>query len=379
MEIVKSSQQSMKESNQNIVFSLIHEIDSISRADIKKITKLSATTVSTLVDELISMGYVIEDGIKDTSTSGRKAISLSVNPTGGHFVVVTVSANHFTIRTYNLTFEMLTYDRTRYDRNESLSKQLIEFINISLKSIKTCGNLMGITVGLPAAIDNDYNVLYSTVISLTKGDFIYPSLISAFPETKVVLCNTSALIAYAEKEFGETDAQNLIVVDIGEGVGAAIIADGTPYTGSKGMAGEFGHMSIDIMGEKCSCGGRGCLETLISIPAILKRCEAITNSELMVSDIAKLYGENAKISEIIDNVSKTLAFGINNLINIIDPDTVVICGELKALENEILPQVIRYLKELSLFERNIAVSFSKIDAETEFKGGAKYIFDWLFK
>lgn len=379
MQITKSSQQTMKESNLNIVFSLIYEIDGISRADIKKITKLSATTVSALVDELISAGYVVEGGAKDASTSGRKAISLSVNGRGGHFVVITASANHFTIRVFNLALEILHYNRVRYDRERSLSKQMIEFIKASLSGIEDSGKLLGITVGLPAIIDNDYNVLYSTVLSLTKGDFIYFSLSMAFAETKVVICNTSGLLAYAEKEFGDTEANNLIAIDIGEGVGAAILLDGMLYTGSKGMAGEFGHMSIDIGGEKCSCGGRGCLETAISIPAILNKCSEVSKEILSIEDVAELYPTNPKIREIIDEVSKILAFGINNIINIIDPDAVVICGELKVLEEVMLGAVSRYLKELSLFERNIPLSFSKIDTDTEFKGGAKYVFDCLFK
>lgn len=377
-EILKNSQQAIKDAHLKLVFSLIHEIDGISRADIKKLTKLSATTVSALADELLSENLIVECGTKETSTSGRRAISLAANPSGGHLAVVTVSEHHLRLRIYNLVFERIASAKTRLDADKKLSEQIIGFLSEGLSEIKGCGRLLGITVGVPAIIDSDGKILSSTVLSLGDDEDLYGEISEAFEGSDVSLCNNSGLMAYAEKEFGSTEAQNLVSVDISDGVGAAVMIDGNLYTGAVGMAGEFGHVSVDMCGKKCRCGSRGCLETLISVPAVCERAKALTGREMTLSDIRE-NADRADISGLLEDISKTLAFGINNLINMIDPDAVVICGEIEELSGVLLPTLTAELERISLPGRNIPVSFTALGDDAEFKGGAKYAFDRIFK
>lgn len=377
-EIVKNSQQAIKDAHLKLVFSLIHEIDGISRADIKKLTKLSATTVSALADELLSENLILECGTKEASTSGRRAISLAPNPAGGHLAVVTVSEHHLRLRAYNLIFERIASSKVRLDQSKKLSEQIIDFVGENLCKVKNCGRLLGLTVGVPAIIDSEGKILSSTVLNFGGDDDLYGEISNAFEGSAVSLCNNSGLMAYAEKEFGSTEAQNLVSVDISDGVGAAVMIDGNLYTGATGMAGEFGHVSVDMCGKKCRCGSRGCLETLISVPAILERAKNLTGSEMTLSDIRE-NADSAVISEIMRDVSKTLAFGINNLINIIDPDAVVICGEIEELSEVLLPRITAELEKISLPGRSIPVSFTALGDDAEFKGGAKFALDRIFE
>ena len=107
IESVKSSQQLIKEANLMLVFRLIHSRGTISRADIKKITGLSATTVSALTEKLIEDGYIMECGIKDSSSCGRKVILLQVCSNKGCFIgVEVVSDNQIVTDVYGFDFQL---------------------------------------------------------------------------------------------------------------------------------------------------------------------------------------------------------------------------------------------------------------------------------
>lgn len=374
----KNSQQAIKENHLKLVFSLIHENHGISRADIKKITKLSATTVSTLVDELILQGKVIETGAISTGTSGRRAISLSINSKGGYFAVVTVSGRHFRLRLFSLGFEEILYKKVKYNTSFPLSAELCSFLKENV-FIKGCGNLLGISVGVPAIVDEEQNIVSSTVLHINKSDNVYKELKNSFKDIKVLISNNSALLAYAEKEFGDKNAKCLVSVDISDGVGAAAVIEGTPFKGSGGMALEFGHISVDIKGEKCRCGSRGCIETVANKQAILKNCSDILKKEILFEEISDYIEKNNEIKNYLNYVAYVLSFAINNLINIMDPDAVIICGDIISLGDDFLNLIRNNLKEIALLGKVVPISYSSLGEKAEFKGGAKYIFDCLFR
>ncbi|MBQ4526747.1 MAG: ROK family transcriptional regulator [Clostridia bacterium] len=375
---VVNSQQLIKENHLKLVFSLIHEVDGISRADIKKLTKLSATTISALVEELMAKGLVVESGIKSAERSGRKAISLSVNSSGGYFAVVSVSGYHFRLRLFDLFFEEIFSKKVRYDNSKLLSETLTEFLAENV-SVKGYGELLGIAVGLPAIIDDDHNIVSSTVLSVYENDNVYETLCQSFKGSEVVISNSSAFVAYAEMEFGDTDSESLISVDISDGVGASAIVGGAPFLGNAGMACEFGHVSVDMNGKKCRCGSRGCLETIVSIPAIVEKASEICKTEIDIDSLAEAVAKNDELTKYIDYVCEVLAFGINNLINMFDPGAVIICGDILTLGERFISKLRTKLKNISLPGRYVSVMASTLGDNAEYKGGAKYIFDCLFR
>ena len=378
MEQIVNSQQLIKENHLRLVFSLIHEVDGISRADIKKLTKLSATTISALVEELMEKRLIVESGTKSAERSGRKAISLSVNPSGGYFAVVAVSGHHFRLRLFDLFFEEIFSKKVRYDSSKQLSKELVDFLSQNV-DISGYGDLLGIAVGVPAIIDDNNNIVSSTVLTIIPNDNVYGALQAAFKGCEIAICNNSAFVAYAELEFGDTESDSLISVDIIDGVGAAAIIDGTPFQGSAGMACEFGHVSVDMNGKKCRCGSKGCLETIISIPAILEKASEICKTNVDIETLAEAVAKNEELTGYIDYVCSVLAFGINNLINMFDPGAVVICGDILTLGERFIAKLRSRLKDISLPGREVSVTASTLGDNAEYKGGAKYIFDCLFR
>ena len=368
MDVNKSSQQIIKENNIRLLFRLLHGGRAASRADLKKITGLSATTVSTLVEELIENGLVLEGGIKETKTSGRKAVAIKINPDGGYFLGLDIRKNRFIADIYCLDFSLLQHMEIPVGRGENFATKIMNVISRTVREKK----ILGISIGIPGVIDPETNrIISSTVLPVGDVNSIYEILSDSLPNIRVHLKNNSGLIALAEREFGGySRINNLISIDIDDGVGAGILTDGVIYSGN-GMAGEFGHVTVDYRGEKCTCGNYGCLELYASIPAILKKTGMASIDDLRLNVKCK------DISEKISEIAKILAFGINNIVNLLNPEIIVICGEIKKLGDDFLLPLKGITQGIALI-KDTKIEFSNLEGNAVTLGGAKYSFDELF-
>lgn len=370
MENGKLSQQVIKESNLHLVFRLIHKNEKLSRADIKKMTGLSATTVSSLVEELIALGLVTECGIKDSATSGRKAVLLRVCADGGYFLGIDIQKNRIIADVYALDFTAVFHTEVSATSGEKFAMGVMRAIASATRKRK----ILGITIGLPGVIDAASNTLLSsTVLQAEDAVDIYQTVCEAMPRTRVYLKNNSGLIAYAESEFGGHPASHhLVSIDIDDGVGAGILIDGAIYDGA-GMAGEFGHISVDYCGERCRCGNFGCLELAASLPAILKRADCTSLAQLK----RNLDNKEATAVKAIEEVTKILAVGINNVVNLIDPELIVVGGAVRTLGDAFLEPLKRHFASIAMIkDKNIVYSALEVNPVTI--GGARFAFDKIF-
>ena len=369
-EINKSSQQIIKESNMMLVFRLIHENECISRADIKKITGLSATTVSSLVEELMGEGFVVECGMKETGTSGRKSIMLKVNSDGGYFIGLDIQKNAISAALCGLDFSIKETADISLTKGETLGLGIMRAISRLGRSRK----ILGVTIGIPGIIDPKTNTLISsTVLAAEDAKDMYPILKEAMPDAHIFVKNNSGLVALCEREFGGyEEINNLISIDIDDGVGAGILIDGSIYDGS-GFAGEFGHTSVDFKGRRCSCGNYGCLELYASVPAILEK----TNTSSLKALRAKLDEKDEKAANALLDIAKALSVGINNIVNFLDPELVVIGGSVKVLGDAFSDMIKKHFEEIALV-KDVQIVFSTISVNPVILGGARYAFDMLF-
>ncbi|MBO4940960.1 MAG: ROK family transcriptional regulator [Clostridia bacterium] len=370
LEVVKSSQQLIKESNMRLVFRLIHKNGCISRADIKKITGLSATTVSSLVEELMADGLVEECGIKDSNTSGRKAVLLQVRADGGYFVGLDIRKNHIVADVFALDFTSVFHTEVPIVKGHKIAMGILHAIGMASRNRR----ILGVTMGVPGVIDTKNNrLLSSTVLEAEDAQDVYQTVSEAMPDVRVILKNNSGLVAYAEKEFGaDEQVKNLVSIDIDDGVGAGILIDGNIYDGS-GMAGEFGHISVDFNGKRCKCGNYGCLELVASIPAILRKTECFSMDELL----KKLEDNNKKAKEAVLDTARALAFGVNNIVNLIDPEFIVIGGPIRTLGEFLMEPLKRCFDEISLIKDKY-IRYSVLQGNPVTLGGAKVVFDLIF-
>lgn len=369
-EISKSSQQIIKESNMRMVFGLIHKHEVISRADIKKITSLSATTVSSLVEELIGENFVLECGMKETKTSGRKAIMLKVNSEGGYFIGLDVRKHNIFAQLCGLDFSV----KESMDVSVKKGESLVSCILHAAERLGSGKRVLGITIGLPGVIDPKTNtVISSTVLATEEIKDLYLVLKEAMQDVDIYIKNNSGLVALCEREFGGHDAiNNLISIDIDDGVGAGVLMDGVIYDGS-GFAGEFGHISVDLNGKQCSCGNYGCLELYASVPQILENTQTKALSELR----EKLDKNDETAEKGLGDVSRALAFGINNIVNLLNPELIVIGGAAPLLGVRFLDMIQGVFSQIALM-KDTKIVLSNLTVNPVAMGGVRYAFDMMF-
>lgn len=386
-----TSQKTIKENNTKRVFNLVRKNRGTSRAEIAGKSGLSPTTVSSLVDELIVQGLIVESGPADISTIGRKPIMLEINPGGGFFVCADLRKKGYNLGLFNLESKPEIEEFIPLENYDELGTSLSKNIdNILKKRGYEKNRMFGICIGAPGIIDRKKKrILSSTVLPVNESNNFMDMLEKRYPEIFIEVVNESSLSAYAEKEYMKSpDSDNLIYIDIHEGIGAGIIINGDIYEGSGYLAGEFGHISVDVNGPVCGCGARGCLEVLANIPALIETVEK-TNPG---GDYPMDKDENEKFDYIrseyisdkrflveIEKQAEYVAYGINNAINLLDPGIVVIGGTAGRLGKDFLDAVVKIQKKIGLGEnRKTKILLSEFMGNPVTSGGARYILNSIF-
>lgn len=147
--------------------------------------------------------------------------------------------------------------------------------------------------------------------------------------THVRVANDANCLALAEARLGAgRGARTVFGVILGTGVGGGLVVDGEVRPGLHGIAGEWGHMTLDHTGEPCYCGRRGCVETYISGPAVEAAHRRRTGQQLQVTEIAALADSDPRCAETIGELCTNFGRALAQVINLLDPDLIVLGGGL---------------------------------------------------
>jgi glucokinase len=202
-------------------------------------------------------------------------------------------------------------------------------------------DVIGVGVGAPGPLDRERGIVITTP-NLGWTNFPLRDVIAERVRLPVRIDNDANCATLGEWWIGAAKgATNVIGMTIGTGIGGGVILGGRLYHGSSDVAGEIGHATIDITGRRCKCGNYGCLEAYASGPSIADRArEALSGDDCLMVKMAG--GDPAKITaatvyeaakrgddvalDVVRETSRFLGAGVANLLNIFNPDVVVICG-----------------------------------------------------
>jgi glucokinase-like ROK family protein len=336
----------ISEINKTKVINLIRDNDRISRADLAKKSGLSAPTISRIVETLIREGLTTEIGTGE-SNGGRRPTLLKFS--GGDSFIIGIdlgTMNIYGVLT-NLDAKVIAEIRRPTQVEEGFSRimeRTSEIINelrnrLGHKKGKVCG----IGMAIAGLINRERNIVeFSPDFHWHNVDV--RAALSQSNEIPVMFDNVTRVMALGEMWYGAgRDYRNFIMINVGYGIGAGIIIQGSPLYGLKGMAGEFGHITLDKDSDaQCECGNFGCLEALASGNAIAKAAQKELRggvvsvlSEMCKGDLSRLTAEMvadaAKQGDgtawtIFDRAAEYLGLGIAGLINLFNPEAVFIGG-----------------------------------------------------
>jgi glucokinase len=233
-------------------------------------------------------------------------------------------------------------------------KSILESVNRALDQAHiSATDLTAVGLGAPGLSNPETGILFTSPNLPGWKDVPLRDMIEKELGKKAFLINDANAAAIGELHFGAgRGARNFIYITVSTGIGGGIIIDGRIYTGSAGMAGELGHMVIDDEGPPCNCGNRGCWETLASGTALAREARRSINEgavtlilEYADGDIEKINaeaihraaqaGDNLAI-ELIARGAYYLGVGLANLINIFNPEVIVIGGGLSNIGDMLL-------------------------------------------
>jgi len=337
----QGSFQWMKSMNKSIILNKIRTQGPISRAQIARETNLTRPTVSSNVKELIDQNIVEESDIGQ-SQGGRKPTMLVINH--GAFCILGVDAGPDSIECIvaDLSGKVLERSETQLQLptdNEKFLDALKRCIQNCL--VKAAGkDVVGIGVAMHGVVD------VKTGVSLVAPNLgladipIKEELENTFGlEVKVE--NDARAMALGEFWFGDHgELESMLAVNIGRGVGAGMIIGGKLYHGSSDIAGEIGHMTIDLNGQVCECGNRGCLQTFVAGPAITRNISEKTAQSLSAEQVfEQALDGNEACTEVLTQAGRAMGVGLTNLIHIINPEKIVLGGGVSKAQQFILPAI----------------------------------------
>ncbi|MCL4385337.1 MAG: ROK family transcriptional regulator [Cyanobacteria bacterium] len=356
--------------NESIVLNYLRENNSLSRAKIAKSLNISAPTVSKIIDNLIKNNLVIETE-KAVSSGGKRATKLIFNKDIGFTISVDLSKKNiilaqtyfeFNIMTKYVGFKIIHTNVNILDKIIEEIKFFIEKFNIDLNNNEQNKYFKNISIGVPANIDSLSGTIISAPLFTNWLNLNLKEYVENVFNIPVFVENIVNLSAIAENHFGEgKKISNLVFLEISNGVGAGIIIENNLFRGSKSSAGEIGFAVVKPEDLKFKYKIKGKLEKEISLENIEKKAVKLIRegkntrikdyikgdlSEVDINIIFKAAAEGDTIAnEIINEVVENIAIVVINIILILNPQLVVIGGQISSVPgiNEL---IIKPLKKI---------------------------------
>lgn len=314
--------------HRSLILQHLFEDGSYSRADLARMTGLARVTVSDVVSDLLEAGLVLELGVRPGTHMGKPATLVGVNVAGGYAVCLDLS-DDTVLRGALVDLAGTRVKTTEVDLDGAVGQAAVDkTIALARRLVETApGRVLGIGVGTPGVVDLDGVVRRAPNLGWTNLD-LRTEIEEALGHPTYV-ANDADTAALAEDTFGEGSGDGLLLVEIGHGVGAGILVDGALLRGPDGTAGEIGHVNVLADGPECSCGRRGCLEALVSVPRLRARIDGLSEAEAA----GVLAAAGRQLGKILAPV--TQALGLRDVV-LSGPDELLNGPLLQAAESTVL-------------------------------------------
>ncbi|WP_299152450.1 ROK family transcriptional regulator [uncultured Tateyamaria sp.] len=331
------------------------------RIDLAARTGISRATVTSVTGELLRGGLIEEvprESRSDEASRGRPRVDLKV--AGAAHLIAGLKVSTTAISLVLMDFEgahIADFEQQIAPGRHS-PDALAEEIATALEALTAqaglgLGDVSGVGVGLAGVVDADHGLVYWSP-SLDQRNVPFGTVLSERLGIAVYLDNDANLVAMAELTFGiGKDHSDFIVITIESGVGMGMVLGGQLYRGTRGCGAEFGHTKVHLDGALCRCGQRGCLEAYVADYALVREAASVGGVSLTMptSQAVNTVLRAAKAGDptartVIERAGKMFAMGLANLVNIFDPELVILAGEQMQFDHLYADTVIDDMQKL---------------------------------
>lgn len=318
---------------------LIRRGHGMTRSDLADVTGLARSTVSQRVDHLITAGFVVEAG-EARSTGGRRPITLEFNDLTGVVLAADIGATHSRFAVCNMNAEPLTeisVDMLVADGPEAVLSETEEVFDSLLEQTGwTTEDVQAIGIGVPGPVDFAAGRAEHPPIMFGWHDYPIRDRIAERYQTTVLVDNDVNIMALGEHWDLDPKVNDLLFVKVGTGIGSGMILGGRLHRGTRGTAGDIGHIRVNNGSVVCNCGHVGCLEGSAGGAALARQLAEKGYETASARDVAALaISGNPDAIGAVRKAGRLLGATISSVVNILNPAVIVIGGDI-ALTGQIL-------------------------------------------
>ncbi|MCH0562463.1 MULTISPECIES: ROK family transcriptional regulator [unclassified Streptomyces] len=335
------TQQGMRRRNLARVMHAVSAEGPLSRAAVASHIGLTRAAVSTLVDELVRSGLLEELGPERPGRVGRPGSALAVSGHGPAGTGAEIGVDHLAVCAVDLRGQVRARAVRHADnRDRSPGDVAADLTELVRQVVAEIGGEdlwpAGLAVAVPGLVARDARTVVHAP-NLGWHDTDLGALLPA--RLPLTVDNEANFGGLAELWLGEAAPRDFLHVSAEIGIGAAVVVDGRLLRGTRGFAGELGHVPVRPDGPPCACGGRGCLEQYAGEEAVL-RAAGLAAAGNRVEVLAGLAAEGEEtVRQALDDAGVALGIALTGAVNLLDPEAVVLGGALAGLAPWLLPSL----------------------------------------
>lgn len=363
--------------------------------ELSNLTHKSLPLITSVVNDLVADGYVLEYGLAP-STGGRRALTFLLNKEKQRFIIavamdqlVTQVAMYDLLNQVRIEPELL---QLTLNEDPAVTQTLINYLkNYILKSGIPLDQILGVGIGMPGFVNSSEGINH-TFFNVQGNENLRNYLTNELG-ISVFIDNDSSLIALAELKFGAGKGlKDVMVVNVGWGIGLGMIINGSLFRGHSGYAGEFSHIPLSQSNKLCACGKRGCLEVDTSLLVLVERAKTQIEQGMSSSleqrflDKSKLHGDHfleaAKAGDplavsIFAEAAFLIGKGLATLIHIINPELIVMGGRGAIAGKMMMAPIQQAIHEFCIprLAEHTEVKVSELGTESGLLGAATLVIE----
>ncbi|MEU7924092.1 ROK family transcriptional regulator [Micromonospora sp. NPDC049801] len=351
MELARATNRSVRLRNRSALLTKLFLDAPLTRQDLVRSTGLSQPAVSNVVADLIDEGIVVEAGAAE-SDGGRPSMLLRVAARYAFVIGVDVGETRVRVELFDFAMTLLAsveypLDPARTEPDLVAGHVLAGIEVVTGRAGVATADVLGVGIGVSGVVEQgDEAVVHAQALGWDRVPL--ERLIGAGTDLPLHIDNGAKTLGQAEMWFGAgRGARHAVFALVGSGVGAAVVTNGATYRGASSSAGEWGHTTLVYGGRTCRCGARGCLEAYVGAEAIIdryreaRRGRAVPgeDEESQLAALVAAADSSATARRVLDDTAGYLGAGVANLINLFNPERVVLGGWAAMALGDLLPAV----------------------------------------
>ncbi|MGH9512214.1 MAG: ROK family protein [Terriglobales bacterium] len=335
-----ASSETARDINRGVVLNLIRRRQPISRASLARISGLQRSTISLITEQLIGESWVVE-GPTGRLPRGRRPTFMRLNERRA-ILVADLRPTHTTVGVADVNGKFLSQEIISTSNDPRATAENLGARLKHLMQVHSALDFEGVGISLPGRFDDiTQRVIFAP--NLKWPEFDLKRTVEQITGMRVELENAANACVLAEIWFGHREkTRDLAVITISEGIGTGLFINGQLARGRSGMAGEFGHVPLDLSGPPCTCGGRGCWEVYASNKAALRYYHESDSAagDLTFQELLMLADAGDALAlRSLDRMAHAIGRGLKMVIVGLAPEEIVVVGEFARMWSRFGPVI----------------------------------------